>query len=146
MMNKKAKSNGPEAEWIVEESAELLNFLFKMMSSRSRKAVKKVLGHGQVVVNGEVTTQFNEALQPGDHVQIYPRGSTKTQMTGVKILHEDDAMIVIDKEAGLLSIASEKERRMTAYRQLTDYVQRIHAKNRIFVVHRLDRDTSGVML
>ncbi|WP_020008224.1 RluA family pseudouridine synthase [Salinicoccus albus] len=146
-MKKKDRSNGPEAEWIVEESTELLNFLFKMMPSRSRKAVKKVLGRGQVVVNKEATTQFNESLQPGDRVQIHSHGTNyKAQMTGIKILYEDDVMIVIDKEAGLLSIASEKERHMTAYRQLTEYVQRIHAKNRIFVVHRLDRDTSGVML
>lgn len=147
MMKKRARSSELDAEWIVEESTELLKFLFKMMPSRSRKAVKGILGRGQVVVNGEATTQFNDALRPGDRVQIHSRvANYDVKMTGVKILHEDDDVIVIEKEAGLLSITSEKERHMTAYRQLTDYVQSIHAKNRIFVVHRLDRDTSGVML
>jgi 23S rRNA pseudouridine1911/1915/1917 synthase len=61
-------------------------------------------------------------------------------------LHEDNDLIVIEKEPGLLSIASEDEKHLTAYRQLTDYVRNVNPKNRIFVVHRLDRDTSGVMV
>lgn len=146
-MKKRARSSERDAEWIVEETTELLKFLYDMMPSRSRNAVKGILSRGQVVVNGEASTQFNDALQPGDRVQIHSRVATDdVKMTGVKILHEDDDVIVIEKEAGLLSIASENERHLTAYRQLTNYVQSIHAKNRIFVVHRLDRDTSGIML
>lgn len=146
-MKKRARSSERDAEWIVEESTELLKFLYKMMPTRSRNTVKGILSRGQVVVNGEASTQFNDALQPGDRVQIHSRVATdEVKMTGVKILHEDDDIIVIEKEAGLLSIASENERHLTAYRQLTNYVQSIHAKNRIFVVHRLDRDTSGIML
>lgn len=147
MMQKKAKSKELDAEWIVQEPSELLKFLFNMMPSRSRKSVKGILGRGQVVVNGEATTQFNDALQPGDRVQIHSRvADYAMKFTGVEILHEDDDIIVIDKEAGLLSIASEKERHVTAYRQLSDYVQSVNADNRVFIVHRLDRDTSGVML
>lgn len=147
MMQKKAKSSELDGEWIVRESTELLKFLFEMMPSRSRKAVKGILGRGQVVVNGEETTQFNDVLQPGDRVQIHSRvADYDVKMTGIEILHEDDDIIVIDKEAGLLSIASEKERHSTAYRHLTNYVQSVHAENRIFVIHRLDRDTSGVMV
>ncbi|SFK89437.1 23S rRNA pseudouridine1911/1915/1917 synthase [Salinicoccus halodurans] len=147
MMQKKAKSSELDAEWIVEEPTELLKFLFKMMPSKSRKSVKGILGRGQVVVNGEATTQFNDALQPGDRVQIHSRvADYAMKFTGVEILHEDDEIIVIEKEAGLLSIASEKERHLTAYRQLSDYVQSVNADNRVFIVHRLDRDTSGIMV
>lgn len=146
-MKKRARSSERDAEWIVKEPTELLKFLYEMMPTRSRNAVKGVLSRGQVGVNGEATTQFNDALQPGDRVQIHSRVATDdVKMTGVKIIHEDDDIIVIEKEAGLLSIASDNERHLTAYRQLTNYVQSIHAKNRIFVVHRLDRDTSGIML
>ena len=144
---KSKKSNGPDAEWIVEESTELLKFLFEKMPSRSRKSVKGILGRGQIHVNGEATTQFNAVLQPGDRVEINSRyGARNVKVKGIRILHEDDDVIVVEKEAGMLSIASDKENQMTAYRQLSDHVQRSHPRNRIFVVHRLDRDTSGVMM
>ena len=134
-------------EWIVEESTELLKYLNEVMASRSRNSVKGILSRGQVMVNGQVSTQFNDLLQPGDRVQIHTRvASDEVKMTGVNIIHEDDDLIVIEKEAGLLSIASNDEKHLTAYRQLTDHVRSVHPKNRIFVVHRLDRDTSGVML
>ena len=146
-MERKARSSERDAEWIVDESTELLKYLYAMLSNRSRNSVKGILSRGQVVVNGTVSTQFNDALQPGDRVQIHTRvASDEVTMTGVNIIHEDDDLIVIEKEAGLLSIASDDEKHMTAYRQLTDYVRSVHAKNRIFVVHRLDRDTSGVMI
>ena len=73
-------------------------------------------------------------------------GANTVQMSGVEILHEDDDIIVIEKEAGLLSIASDKERIVTAYRQLMEHVRSANPKNRIYVVHRLDRETSGVMM
>lgn len=146
-MKNRKQSSGPDAEWKVEEATELLKFLFEMMPSRSRKSLKGVLGRGQVYVNGEATTQFNEPLHPGDRVEIHSHfGARNVKIKGIEILHEDDDVIVIEKEAGLLSIASEKENQMTAYRQLAEHVQRSHPKNRVFVVHRLDRDTSGVMM
>jgi 23S rRNA pseudouridine1911/1915/1917 synthase len=134
-------------DWIVKEPTELLKYLYEVMSSRSRNSVKGILSRGQVLVNGKVSTQFNDPLNPGDRVQIHERVATnEVKMTGVTILHEDNDLIVIEKEPGLLSIASEDEKHLTAYRQLTDYVRNVNPKNRIFVVHRLDRDTSGVMV
>src|SRR5699024_11057595 len=106
-----------------------------------------ILIRGQVLINGEQTSQFNDALHPGDRVQIEKRTAKHdARIRGLKILHEDEDIFVIEKEAGLLSIASEKENQMTAYRQLSDYSQNIRPKSRIFVVHRLDLDTSGVMI
>ena len=134
-------------EWVVNEQTELLKYLYEVLSSRSRNSVKGILNRGQVLVNGKVSTQFNDLLNPGDRVQIHTRVATdEVKMTGVTILHEDNDLIVIEKEPGLLSIASEDEKHLTAYRQLTDYVRSVNPKNRIFVVHRLDRDTSGVMV
>jgi len=134
-------------EWIVEESTELLKYLYEVMANRSRNSVKAILNRGQVIVNGTVTTQFNDPLAPGDRVQIHTRVATESvTMTGVTIIHEDEDLIVIEKEAGLLSIASNDEKHLTAYRQLTNYVRNVRPENRIFVVHRLDRDTSGIMI
>ncbi|NMA81065.1 MAG: RluA family pseudouridine synthase [Jeotgalicoccus halophilus] len=149
-MKKKAKSKTDRPrheEWTVKEHTEVLEFLFKVMPSKSRNAVKGILKRGQVVVNDKSTTQFDDKLKPGDHVQIRERvASSSIKLKGVNILHEDDDIIVIDKESGLLSMGSKQERQMTAYKQLMDYVQSIHPKNRVFIVHRLDRDTSGVMI
>ena len=149
-MKKKAKSKTDRPrheEWTVKEHTEVLEFLFKVMPSKSRNAVKGILKRGQVVVNDKSTTQFDDKLKPGDHIQIRERvASSSIKLKGVNILHEDDDIIVIDKESGLLSMGSKQERQMTAYKQLMDYVQSIHPKNRVFIVHRLDRDTSGVMI
>ena len=70
----------------------------------------------------------------------------RDRQKGLKIVFEDPYIIVIEKQPGLLSIATEKENERTAYRMLSDQVKRIDPKNRIFVVHRLDREASGLMM
>ncbi|MEC0128691.1 RluA family pseudouridine synthase [Paenibacillus pabuli] len=136
----------PPRPYKVTEPDELLNFLLKHLKS-GRNAVKSILGRGQVSVDQKVVTKFNEALTPGQIVYIRKEGAVAApSLTGINILHEDDDIIVIRKEAGLLSIAADKTDDLTAYRQLTEHVRRTNPLNRIFVVHRLDRDTSGVMM
>ncbi|GKV66019.1 MULTISPECIES: RluA family pseudouridine synthase [Sporosarcina] len=147
MKRKQQKSN--TTEYTVQEQAELLPFLLQVMSKSSRNSVKSVLTRGQVMVDGQTVTQHNHSLQPGQKVEIQSNKAALnvSKLAGVSILHEDDDIIVINKEAGMLSVASNtREQEMTAYRQVTEYVRRIHPENRIFVVHRLDKDTSGVMM
>ncbi len=78
----------------------------------------------------------------------HPRRTYRLGPQGLTLLYEDNDILVVDKAAGLLTIATETDRERTAYRLATDYVRRGHARspNRIFIVHRLDRDTSGVLL
>ncbi|MFZ3579452.1 RluA family pseudouridine synthase [Virgibacillus sp. DJP39] len=132
----------------VEEQNELLPFLLKVMENRSRNSVKSILTRGQVSVDNVPTTKHNYELQPGQTVAILKNkvAAKVNNISGFTILHEDKEIIVINKEAGLLSIANAKEKDVTAYSQLMDYVRIESPKNRIFVVHRLDRDTSGVMV
>lgn len=147
MMNNKKELNLIKNEWIVEEPSEVLKFLFEKMSDQSKKSVKAILSRGQVLVNGKSTTQFNDPLKPGDRVEIEKNTSKHhADIRGIDVLHEDDDIIVINKEAGLLSIATDSEDRFTAYRLLSNYLQTINPRTRIFIVHRLDRDTSGVMV
>lgn len=146
-MTRKARSRELDGEWQVQSASPLLAFLFEMMPTKSRNTVKGVLSRGQVTINGKVSTQFNDSLQPGDTIKIHSRVSDETvKLSGVRILFEDDDLIVIEKEAGLLTIASKNEKHLTAYRQLMDYVKTAHPNNRVFIVHRLDRDTSGIMI
>jgi tRNA pseudouridine32 synthase/23S rRNA pseudouridine746 synthase/23S rRNA pseudouridine1911/1915/1917 synthase len=76
------------------------------------------------------------------------QNSSKHQPKGLTILHEDQDIIVVDKINGLLTMGTEKEKEKTAYFLLTDYVRKGNprARSRIFIVHRLDRDTSGILV
>jgi 23S rRNA pseudouridine1911/1915/1917 synthase len=131
----------------VTQRTELLAFLLAQLPQQSRNSVKKLLKYQQVMVDGKVETQFNHPLLPQQQVTI--RGhqvKTATPHQGFRILHEDQDLIVVDKQAGILSIATTAEKQKTVYHQLSDHVKRQHPANKIFVVHRLDRDTSGVMM
>lgn len=132
----------------VKESEELLAFLLKAMSNRSRNSVKSILARGQVTVDDHIETQYNYKLRPGQTVTILKNKAAIKQnvLIGMNILYEDEDIIVINKEAGLLSIATDKEKKQTALHQLMEYVKRENPENRVFVVHRLDKDTSGVMM
>ncbi|MBD2864278.1 RluA family pseudouridine synthase [Paenibacillus sp. IB182363] len=137
----------PATELTVQQPDELLAFLIQSLSSHGRNAVKSILARGQVSVNGRTVTRHDQPLLPGHQVTVSWSKIVKAdKMVGLSILHEDDDVIVVHKDAGLLSIASEQEKEMTAYRQLSDHVRRADPRSRIFIVHRLDRDTSGVMM
>lgn len=152
MKNKRGKPNKGNTkpvkaeEYKIKEEMELLPFLLQVMN-KSRNSVKSILARGQVLVDGQVETAYNYQLTPGNVVSISNFAQTKSSdFIQLEILHEDEDLIVINKGAGLLSMASSNEKDLTAYRQLTDHVRKGHPKNRVFIVHRLDRDTSGVMM
>jgi 23S rRNA pseudouridine1911/1915/1917 synthase len=132
---------------IVEEQTGLLEFLLKQLADKSRNTVKSLLTNKTISVNGKTVTQHDYPLKIGQSVRIAsPEHMLKKQYKHLKVLFEDDELIVIDKPAGLLSIATDNEKEKTAYHLMTDYVRLGNPKNRIFVVHRLDRDTSGVLI
>ena len=80
--------------------------------------------------------------------QPFKKPSTKHQPKGLTVLYEDPDMIVVDKINGLLTMGTEREKENSAYYHLTDYVRKGNprSRNRIFIVHRLDRDTSGILV
>ncbi|WP_082882561.1 RluA family pseudouridine synthase [Paenibacillus swuensis] len=134
-------------QFTVTEPSELLTFLLQALSGTGRNSIKSMLARGQISVNNKSVTLYNHQLNPGNIVSISTEKMVESApLLGLHILHEDEDLIVIHKDHGLLSIASDKETEVTAYRQLTDYVKSKNPSNRIYVVHRLDRDTSGVML
>ncbi|REK71241.1 RluA family pseudouridine synthase [Paenibacillus paeoniae] len=143
-----SKVNRPNfSQYTVKEPTELLLFLLQKQSKLGRNSVKAILARGQVSVNDRVVTEYNYPLVPGQTVTIRKdRAAEEPLFVGLSILHEDEDIIVIQKNAGLLSIASPQENDMTAYRQLMAHVRVKDPGSRVFVVHRLDRDTSGVMM
>ena len=131
----------------VLEPSLLMNFLQHHFSDKSRTTIKSILTHRQVSVDHKIITRHDHALLPGQTVIInWSRTPEEIHYPGMSILFEDEFLIVIEKEAGLLSIASDKETEKTAYSMLSHHVKKEDPKNKIFVVHRLDRETSGVML
>ena len=135
----------------VDAPAELLAFLFATWPDVKKKQIRTWLKFQAVTVNGEAVTQFNHPLQRGDVVAIRSDrfAAPKTMLgLGIKVVFEDAHIIVIEKPDGLLSIASEAEPEKTAYFQLTEYIRRGNprAKERVWIVHRLDRETSGLMV
>lgn len=130
-----------------EEDTHLLDFMFKSMPDRKRTTVKDYLKHRQVMVNGRVTTQFDTPLQAGDHVAVNTSREFQTlRNPRLSIVYEDDDIIVVNKGYGLLSVSTDKIKEGTAYSILRDYLKRIDPRNKLFIVHRLDQHTSGLMM
>lgn len=131
----------------VKEENTLLPFLFETLKEQSRTAVKQLLGRGQILVNDAVTTQFDTALKPGDVVMIsYVRRKVPFNNQLLNIVYEDDFLLVVNKREGLLSVSTAKVHERTAFHILSDYVKKNDPRSKIFVLHRLDRDTSGLMM
>ena len=135
----------------VENPDQLLPYLFANWPEAKRKQVRTWLKFQAVTVNGRPVSQFNHPLVRGDIVAIRADrfAIPKTVLpSGIKICFEDASIIVIDKPANLLSIATETEQEKTAYFQLTEYLRRGNemSRDRVWIVHRLDRETSGLMV
>lgn len=131
----------------VTEDAPLLDFLIGAMHQRKRTAVKNLLGHNQIAVNGIPTTQFDMPLKEGDEVKAnLTREFRVFYNRRLKLVYEDDDIIVVNKGYGLLSMGTDKIKEGTAYSILREYLKWQNPRNMLFIVHRLDRDTSGLMV
>ncbi len=152
------------AVYKVNRSDELLEFLLRKCNT-SRNNVKSLLARKQVLVNGKVVTQYNYTVAKDDEVRLARKpvkdGVIATQTpsrTGnakqkemprprlsLKIIYEDEDFLAIDKPIGLLSVESDKEHEC-AYSYAVDYLQRQNKNARPFVLHRIDKETSGVLV
>ena len=144
------------AVYKVNHSDELLEFLLRKCNT-SRNNVKSLLTNGQVLVNGSVVSQYDFALAKDDEVKI-----SKTQMKDkivrsgkavaarpyrldLKVIYEDEDFIAVDKPVGLLSVESDKEREC-AFGKILKYLQSKDKNARPFILHRIDKETSGVLV
>lgn len=119
-------------------------------ATKNRTQVKQWLKLRRIHVNGETVGRHDEPLKVGDVVTIGPpqRLPSSASQRGMQIVFEDEAILVVDKPAGLLTIATDSEREQTAYARATQHV-RSNSRTpggRVFIVHRLDRDTSGLLV
>ncbi|MBK6979357.1 MAG: RluA family pseudouridine synthase [Cytophagaceae bacterium] len=145
--SQKKKGKPADLKLEVEKDAELLIFLLEKMPHKSRNDVKVLLRDKHVFVENKVISQFNQPIKTGQKVEIrWEKPPEEQRLRGLKIVFEDQYLIVIEKEAGVLSMATEKQKENTAYSVLSEYVKKADPANRIFIVHRLDKDTSGIMM
>lgn len=128
-------------KYIVKENEILIEFLKKMFSNLSKNSVKSLLHNEKVFVNGNMTTKYNYELNVGDVVEIREKVAKN-----IDIIYEDKDIIVINKPSGLLTVATEKEKNKTAYHLVMEYLKKKNKNNRIFIIHRLDKDTSGIIM
>lgn len=158
----------------VSHDSPLLEYLFEIFPGQSRTGVKSYLKDGRVLVCGQECTAFDRPLKPGDTVEIISKGASIGRdmksdaretlgKQGVGIVYEDDHIIVIDKNAGVPVSApkagsKDGRRQKSAMSLLNDYMHtekradikagtgNYKAPDRVFLVHRLDRDTSGLVI
>lgn len=127
--------------YTVAEEDTLLPFLLAHVKGISRNSVKNLLTRRQVLVDGKPVTRHDHPLAPGVTVEVLAPGAKAPTFS---ILYEDDELLAVDKPAGLLTVATDKEKTKTAYHFATEYLK--GRGGRVFVLHRLDKDTSGVLL
>jgi 23S rRNA pseudouridine1911/1915/1917 synthase len=132
---------------IVKEEAPLMQFLVDNLKHKSRDNIKTLLRNKQIWVDGRFITQFDHPLKAGSEVVVKWSPSSHGSLSrNLRIVYQDDDIFVVDKFAGLLSISTGAEKEATAYSILSNFVKIQHGLNKIFIVHRLDRDTSGLMM
>jgi 23S rRNA pseudouridine1911/1915/1917 synthase len=126
----------------VKQQTSLLDFLLTALHGKSRTGVKALIQRRLVQVGEKIVTDPRYPLKPGESVRVLDRApATDDVLKGLKILHDDASVVVIEKAAGLLSVPDDAGKKQFAQDILAK-----HLGIKIFAVHRLDRDTSGVMM
>ena len=130
-----------------QEPDTLLNYLFNNVRGKSKTTIKSYLKNRQITLNSMVSTQFDDAVGAGDTIVVaFERQKESMRHPMLKIVFEDEHLLVVNKKSGLLSIATDKQLIRTAYNIVSDYMKAEDPLARVFVVHRLDRETSGLMI
>lgn len=132
----------------VKAPIQLMAFLQETYPEKSRTNIKSLLANKTVFVDGKISTKFDLQLLENQTVEI-KKTTVKTEFSNpkLKIVYEDDFVIVADKKEGLLTIATDRSNTdSTAYSILSSYVKTDNPQGKIFILHRLDRDTSGLLV
>lgn len=127
---------------------ELLPFLLTKMGGMTRTSIKQLLGQRRVTVNTAVQTRHDVPVHQGDTVTISSgRGNGELHHPKLSIVYEDEWLIVVEKKVGLLTVPTYPgSTETTAFSILKNYVKHEDVHNGIYVVHRLDRETSGLLV
>lgn len=128
----------------VKKDGELLDYLYENLEI-PKKRIKQYLTHGSIYVNNNRTTQYNYPLVAGMNINIATDNKNKKTLP-FDVLFEDEHIIVVNKPSGLLTVSTEKEKDKTLFHIVREYLVQKDRRAKVFIVHRLDKDTSGIVL
>ncbi len=137
----------PDKVFEVREEDTLLPFLVRMLKDNSRTSVKQILTRRQVSINGVPTTRHDAELKAGDRVIVH-----RTQLPEelrhplVRIIWQDDYFVLVEKKAGVSTVASGVNKDRTALRIVSDHLKQYDPEVKIFMLNRLDKDSAGMVL
>lgn len=129
-------------KYIVTENDKLYNYLRKIITNKSKNNIKSLLKNECVMVNNKIITKYDYALFKGDIIEI--NKDKKVINNNLSVIYEDNNIIVVDKPSKLLTISNKNEKENTLYRMVSNYLKK--DRNKVFIIHRLDFDTSGVIM
>ena len=129
-------------EFISHEEDILINVLRNNLTKYSKNNIKSFLTKEMVLVNNKVQTRYDYLVHKTDTIEIR---ETKIK-SNLNIRYEDNDLIVVNKTHGLLSIATKEEKEYTLYHFVSDYLKSKNKNNKVFIIHRLDKDTSGIVI
>ena len=130
--------------FIVNETNKLLDYIINIKKDLSKKKIKQYLKYNMILVNDKIITNANYIVNSNDKITINYNKNINT--FPLEILYEDKDIIAINKPSGLLSISNDKEKEITAFKLVREYVKSNNPKTFLFVIHRLDQETSGVLM
>lgn len=125
-------------KYIIDKEILLFDYLKEILPNKSKNNIKSLLKNECININNKIITKYNYLLKKNDILEI------KYKTNNLNILYEDNNIIVIDKPAGLLTISNEKEKVKTLYHYVLEYLKK--KKQKVFIIHRLDKDTSGIVM
>ena len=127
-------------------SSSLLEALKLLVPGASNRTLRQMLSQGRVHVNGTPCMLAARSISPGDVIEIGARRVAAKAAGGIKVLYEDGDLLIVHKPAGLLSVATINERDRTAYVYIREYLKEHNPRQKLFIVHRLDKLASGVLV
>lgn len=133
--------------WTAAEESTLMQCLEAKLTDHKRTAIKVLMKYNQVALNSMPVSQFDQPVHTGDTLSVnFTRPFVVFSHPRIKLVYEDNDIIVINKGSGILSVSTDNVKDGTAYSILRDYLKKKDPRLMLFVVHRLDRDTSGLMM
>lgn len=129
---------------IVKQDSKLLEYL-ENNTDYTRKKIKSLLKYKNIIVNGKIPVSHDLILKKGQVVEISKEKKT-TKIGNIDIVYEDSDFIVVNKPSGMLTVSTDKEKNRTLYHLVREYIKDKKTREKIFIVHRLDRETSGLVL
>jgi len=125
---------------LCEETSSLLEMLVKLSPDSSKTTLRSWLNKGRITVNGDVVKNGSTPIEKGSTVALLQK--VEKERAGIEVLYEDADVVVIEKPAGLLTVATDRELETHAHA----FIKRRHPGKKVYPVHRLDRETSGIMV